>query len=199
MPGTSHFRLHTPEDACRNKNFSSSNGRVSKKLAKVLATQLRLSIILTTGTSRSREDSSMVTQRARNLLFEAGLRRTPGRIAMLVVLLRSRQPLTPQEILARVKVRMLDKVSVYRGLSALTQAGIVHRIEAGDRLWRFAVCKHGSHTAHCHPHFSCRVCGKVECLDDVDLPRLKEPAPGYQVEEQEVYMRGLCAKCSEAE
>jgi len=86
-------------------------------------------------------------------------------------------------------------VTVYRGLHAFTEAGLVHRIEAGDRLWRFAVCKCGS-PSHCHPHFTCRSCGKVECLKALGLPRISNLAPGYVIEEQEVYVKGLCADCN---
>jgi len=136
-------------------------------------------------------------QAARDLLSTAGLKRTPGRVAMLGVLLHARQPLTPREILVRVADTGINRVSVYRGLHAFSRVGIVHRVRVGDGQWRFAVCKHEKHATHCHPHFTCRSCGKVECLGAVALRRISEPSPGYRVEEQEVYMRGICANCSE--
>lgn len=128
------------------------------------------------------------------LLAKAGLKRTTGRVAMLKVLLNAGEPMTQQQILEKVGHTGLNRVSVYRTLHAFTEAGLVHRVEAGDRLWRFAVCKCGSRT-HCHPHFTCRACGKIECLNTISLPCLTEPIPGYRVEEQEVYLRGLCVNC----
>lgn len=132
---------------------------------------------------------------AQERLQAAGLKRTRGRVAVLAVLLRCRRPLTPQEICDRMDTGF-NRVSVYRSLHTFSRAGLVHRVEAGDRLWRFAVCKHERHSVHCHPHFTCRSCGMVECLTGVALPLLDHLSPGYRVEEQEVYVRGLCANCS---
>ena len=137
---------------------------------------------------------NLLKKEAEHLLGHAGLKRTPGRVEMLSVLLNAHEPLTQQEILDRVSETGFNRVSVYRSLHAFTEAGLVHRVEAGDRLWRFAICHCGSRI-HCHPHFTCRVCGKVECLSNVSLPQLKEPLPGYRVEEQEVYLKGTCAGC----
>jgi Fur family ferric uptake transcriptional regulator len=136
----------------------------------------------------------MLTKRPEDVLAGVRLRRTPGRILLLSVLLKAKTPLTHDELFERVRRRHIDRVTVYRALRAFMEAGVVHRIEAGDRLWRFAVC--GTvHQGHCHPHFTCRVCGTVECLKDVALPRLKESRRAYSVEEQEMYMRGVCARC----
>lgn len=130
--------------------------------------------------------------KAHEILEASRLRRTPGRMQLMRILLGAEHPLTQQEIHTRAE---LSKVSVYRALESFRAAGIVHRVDAGDRLWRFAVCD-CLHNVHCHPHFTCRVCGEVECLDSISLPRIPISPPGYQVEEQEVYLRGACAKCS---
>ncbi len=110
-------------------------------------------------------------------------------------MLGAKRPLAQQEVLERVSDQGLHRVSVYRALQAFVDSGIVHRVDAGDRLWRFALCECG-HSSHCHPHFTCRVCGRVECLNEVDLPRLERPPPGYKVEEQEIYIRGVCPGCT---
>jgi Fur family ferric uptake transcriptional regulator len=129
------------------------------------------------------------------LLRAAGLRRTAGRIALLQALLSSRRPITHDELMTRVGRRRFDRVTVYRSLQAFVETGLLHRIETGRRLWRFAFCGCGSRV-HCHPHFTCRSCGTVECLSDVELPHVAAARPHYVVDEQEVYMRGVCAKCS---
>jgi len=144
------------------------------------------------------EIRALTTRMAQERLQTAGLKRTRGRVAILAVLLRCRRPLTPQEIYDRMNMEF-DRVSIYRSLHTFSQAGLVHRVEAGDRLWRFAVCKHERHRVHCHPHFTCRSCGTVECLTGVALPPLDNLSPGYRIEEQEVYVRGLCANCSKTQ
>jgi len=137
----------------------------------------------------------MVESKASQLLGDAGLRRTAGRVAILGALLRARKPLTHEELLTRLGEDSVDRVTVYRTLQAFMDKGIAHRIAAGDRLWRFAVCGCG-HRVHCHPHFACRVCGAVACLNDVALPDLARMMPGYAVESLEVYVRGVCPRCA---
>ena len=131
---------------------------------------------------------------AKAMLQSAGLRCTRGRVALLSALLAARRTLAHDEVCARVREQGLDRVTVYRALEAFVKAGIVHRIESGSR-WRFAVCGR-VHRGHCHPHFTCRVCGTVECLRDVALPRLARLRRAYRVEEQELYVRGVCARCA---
>ncbi len=132
-----------------------------------------------------------------NILYQAGLKRTPGRIALLKLLLSSPHPLSQQEIASRLEKVRLNRVSIYRSLHTFLQSGIVHRVESGDRTWRFAVCGCGSR-GHCHPHFICSRCGRVECLSGFKMPETGYLQPGYVVEEQELYLRGRCATCTGA-
>lgn len=135
------------------------------------------------------------SESAEVILTRAGLKRTPGRIAIINLLLAAEYPLSKQEIAHRLTKGSMNGVSIYRSLDAFLRAGIVHRVESGDRIWRFAICGCGTR-GHCHPHFICKKCGKVECLSSYKLPDLGEIQPGYVVEEQEVYMRGRCEGCS---
>jgi Fur family transcriptional regulator, ferric uptake regulator len=134
--------------------------------------------------------------KASHLLSDRGLKRTSPRLSVLNLLLSSKKPLSHHDI--STAIPGLDKVTVYRVLSSLLDNNIAHRIETcGGHVWRFAVCPCG-HTTHCHPHFSCRKCGSMECLPGVKLPRWDRAATGRVVENQEIYLHGLCRRCSEA-
>ncbi|NLX90061.1 MAG: transcriptional repressor [Firmicutes bacterium] len=130
-----------------------------------------------------------------DLLTGSGLKKTTGRIALLKLLLKAKKPLTQQEISNSLSGVNFNYVSIYRSLDAFLKAGIVHKVEAGDGNRRFAVCSCGS-SSHCHPHFICRSCGMVECLRELKIPELRELKSGYVAEEQEIYIRGICANCS---
>ncbi|NMB12784.1 MAG: transcriptional repressor [Firmicutes bacterium] len=132
---------------------------------------------------------------ARGLLRRAGLRCTTGRVRILEVLQQAEGPMTHQEILQAVAPVGLNRVSVYRALDAFQEADIIHRVDMGDRVWRFALCLPMGNT-DCHPHFACRACGRVECLDSIEVPRVKATKNGYKIEQQEVYWKGLCSKCA---
>ncbi len=138
----------------------------------------------------------MKEETAGKILQAVGLNETTGRIGLLNVLLEAKNPLTQQEIAMKLSnVVVLNHVSIYRSLEAFLKAGIIHKVESGDRVWRFALCG-CDNRGHCHPHFICRVCGKAECLDGVGMPHLPLVKSGYYIEEKEFYLKGLCADCS---
>jgi Fur family transcriptional regulator, ferric uptake regulator len=139
--------------------------------------------------------NTLAEKKATSLLADRGLKKTRQRLSILNLLLSSTTPLSHQEI--SKKIPWLDKVTVYRVLSSFLEKNIAHRIETQDHTWHFAVCPCG-HTAHCHPHFSCRKCGRVECLSDMKLPVWGKPKNGYRIENQEIYLHGLCVQCSAA-
>lgn len=140
----------------------------------------------------------MQREKPEDILKKAGLKKTPGRIAVLEILLKSTRPLSRKEISRQLPPNFnFNYVSVYRALEAFLQAGLIHRVEAGDRINQYAVCGCDSR-GHCHPHFICNSCGLVECLKGIKLPPLDELEirQDYVVEEQEFYLRGLCRDCS---
>ncbi len=138
---------------------------------------------------------NIAEEKIRDLLKEAGLRCTKGRIDILRILLQSDEPVAHEDVFEQLRETGINRVTVYRVLVSLQKAGIVHRVDIGDRVWRFAVCGR-LHQGHCHPHFICRECGRVECLMDFPMPELPQSIPQHTVEEQEVYLRGLCKKCT---
>jgi len=139
-----------------------------------------------------------IEEKAEQILKEAGLKRTAGRKAVLEVLLYTRQPLSRQEISSKLPPGLnFNYASIYRSLEAFLRAGLIHRVEAGDRVGRFALCGCNS-KGHCHPHFICNSCGRAECLPEIKIPRYYETEikEGYLVEGQEFYLRGWCPECS---
>ncbi len=101
----------------------------------------------------------------------------------------------------------VDRVSIYRTLNMLVEVGIAHRIDAGDRVFRYSLTDHtgcdhaGGHHQHEHPHIVCDTCGSVECLTGAQViikhsPRA-EPSR-FSVRAQEVTLRGLCERCEQA-
>jgi Fur family ferric uptake transcriptional regulator len=141
--------------------------------------------------------TSDLTVCAGEILSRTNLKHTPGRIAILEFLLMADKPVTSQEVFESVKHVGVNNVTVYRTLTTLFRQHILHRIDTGDRVWRFAFCG-CSHKGHCHPHFVCRMCGKIECINEVGMPNMSLPKTGYVVEEREMYFRGICGKCASA-
>ncbi len=141
------------------------------------------------GTEQTREE-------ARGILREAGLRPTSCRVALLDLLLRAPGPATQRDLAANLEALGFNRVTVYRSLQAFLEAAIVHRIVTEDRVWRFAVSRCGGR-GHCHPHFSCRGCGRIQCLNRIAIPEVT--VQGHRVEAQAMYLWGLCPDCLQKE
>lgn len=128
----------------------------------------------------------------RALLSGAGLRVTPQRMALLRELARLRVPVSHAEVTERLVSSALDRVTIYRNLIALTDAGLLVRTQLGDNTWRFELPRNAGELHGQHPHFVCSDCGEVTCLD-ASAVALHGELASYQV--SEVQLRGRCAAC----
>jgi Fur family ferric uptake transcriptional regulator len=135
------------------------------------------------------------------IIRQAGLRVTQPRLAVLQVLTKSARPLSHADLIDALDGQGFDRVTLYRNLNDLADAGIVARTELGDRVWRFELRtgRTGSdaHTAT-HPHFTCTDCGTVSCLPENVVRINKSGRLPRAVREQtvEVSLRGVCDRCS---
>lgn len=91
-----------------------------------------------------------------------------------------------------------DRVTIYRTLKTFLEKGIIHKV-LDDEGVRYALCRercseHNHH--HDHVHFKCNECGQTNCLENLHIPTVQLPA-GYQAQEVNLLIQGLCAACSE--
>ncbi|MFZ6766705.1 Fur family transcriptional regulator [Undibacterium sp. Di26W] len=149
---------------------------------------------------------------AGNLLRQAGVRVTDARLNVLSELLLSQRALSHLEI--QDAMPAMDRVTLYRALDCLTDAGLAHKISGDDRVFRYstgndAVHAHGQHqrqVQHQHGHFKCTRCSRVFCLDEAQAPaslRTQLQAslqstlgPGFQSHDVELTIKGWCADCA---
>jgi Fur family ferric uptake transcriptional regulator len=130
-------------------------------------------------------------------LKEAGLRRTPVRLAVLRILDAAKTPVDAPTMVGRIG-QPIDAVTVYRTLNTFTRKKLVHRVSS-DTGWRYAIGRPDAKPIHQHPHFVCDECGGVECVKDSSIPgnllgSLKLTSK-YLVSYAEVVLHGLCPKC----
>lgn len=127
-------------------------------------------------------------------LESAGLRPTAAREAILEALYRIGRPASHGEV-AKALEGQLDRVTIYRNLYLLEEAGLAHRVQGVDGKWRF--CAHDPNIAGCpgnHPHFLCLRCGKMICLLGQTIPYVEVPE-GVKVEGKQLVVYGLCPDC----
>ena len=108
-------------------------------------------------------------------------------------------PLSQSEIFKRLTAsgRKTDRVTLYRVLSAFSDAQIVHEIRGTDGTAWF--CLQKPSMDRCpgnHPHFLCRECGHMICLHEQRLPRVEIPE-GTIIEGKQFLIFGLCSQCAQ--
>jgi Fe2+ or Zn2+ uptake regulation protein len=119
---------------------------------------------------------------------------TAARLAILQTA-RARPHLRAEEIaaLARDRVGAVSTQAVYEALNALTDAGLLRRIEPAGGPARYE-----GRVGDNHHHLVCRHCaaitdvdcvqGQAPCLEPIDNA-------GYQVDEADVIFWGMCPDC----
>ncbi|MFO8008311.1 MAG: Fur family transcriptional regulator [Candidatus Brocadiia bacterium] len=133
----------------------------------------------------------------REVLRERGLSVTRLRLAIMEALHRGGSVATAAGLLEELRRQHdVHKTTVYRNLSALEEAGLLRRVPSEGRASCYELtCPH---SLPVHPHFTCRSCGEVICLEPVDLTDVWEMLTGehgVNVEQAEVTLTGLCAEC----
>lgn len=127
----------------------------------------------------------------------AGLRSTAPRVAVLRELEAATSPLSHADLVDALGHAGYDRVTIYRNLTDLTEAGLVVRADLGDHVWRFELLRADKAHSGNHPHFTCTDCGTVSCLPEqsVRLTSTKGAPKAVAARAVEVHLRGLCDRC----
>ncbi|MFN9774918.1 MAG: Fur family transcriptional regulator [Burkholderiales bacterium] len=150
-----------------------------------------------------------ILEQARERVRATGARVTGARVKVLAVLMQADEALTHTDVQRRLEQgdahELLDRVTLYRVLEWLVEAGLAHRVSGPDRVWRFSAHGdgdgHGAHEGHGpqHGHFKCRRCERMFCMKaSTRLARtVRGMLPdGFAGDEVELTVLGLCADCT---
>jgi Fur family transcriptional regulator, stress-responsive regulator len=131
-------------------------------------------------------------------LREASLRATRPRLAVLAAVREHPHSDTDTVIgLVRQEMGAVSHQAVYDVLRALTEAGLLRRIQPAG-----ASARYEARVADNHHHVVCRRCGAIA---DVDCAVGHTPCltasddHGFVIDEAEVVYWGLCPECASAE
>lgn len=148
-------------------------------------------------------------------------RLTRQRQAVVDVLARSGQALSPHDLLAQAKavVPSLNLSTVYRQIKGLQDAGQIVRVELPGQPPRFemAATARSSTVRHAHAtqaaprhahsptaaagapqhhhHFHCTACDRVYPIHACPGPMNDLAPPGFEVQHHDLTLRGRCADC----
>jgi Fur family ferric uptake transcriptional regulator len=139
----------------------------------------------------------LTTADATEILRARRVRVTAQRVAVLKAVADTPHRTTDElETAVRTELGAVSKQAVYDVLSALTDAGVVRRIQPAGSPARYE-----DRVGDNHHHLICRSCGKtvdVDCaVGEVPCLTAADDA-GYEVDEAEVIYWGRCPDCATA-
>ncbi|WP_432411295.1 Fur family transcriptional regulator [Rasiella sp. SM2506] len=91
-----------------------------------------------------------------------------------------------------------DRTTLYRTLKTFEEKGIVHQIDDGTGITKYALCENGCNCdieQDLHLHFHCTNCNETVCLTQHKIPHINLPE-GYLAEDVNLVVKGICEKCS---
>ena len=92
----------------------------------------------------------------------------------------------------------VDRTTLYRTVKKFEEKGIVHKIDDGTNITKYALCEKGCNCeieTDLHLHFHCNSCNETICLTDHKIPQIKVPN-GFISEDVNLVVKGICDKCS---
>ena len=129
------------------------------------------------------------------LLEKAGVRVTAVR---LLIWREIRRSFTGAFSLSDLEdaLQTVDKSTIFRTLTLLSEAHLLHDIDDGSGSHKYCVCHHDD-TRLCtgHVHLTCRICHRTFCLPNVRIPQVLLPE-GFEPEETEYLVKGICPECA---
>lgn len=128
------------------------------------------------------------------LLRQRGLKLTAFRSRLLDIFSSHNTAIEQKKL--ETELGDFDRVTLYRNLQSLTQAGVLHKAIENDNQTYYAICPPSctsdSHE-HEHVHFVCDSCERVSCIEVAHFPRIQ--IEGYQIESVDIKLQGVCDDC----
>lgn len=92
-----------------------------------------------------------------------------------------------------------DRTTLFRTLKTFAKNEIVHKIDDGTGVTKYALCEENCHCeieSDLHLHFHCNKCKETICLTDYKIPRINLPE-GFLAEDANLIIKGICNRCND--
>ncbi|MDT0687367.1 Fur family transcriptional regulator [Salegentibacter sp. F188] len=131
-----------------------------------------------------------------NKLKEKNIRPTAMRLLVLETLQKQIAAGSIQDLEAAFEKS--DRTTLYRTLKTFEEKSIVHKIEDGTGVAKYALCEAGCNCEidnDLHLHFYCTTCNETQCLTEQKLPHISLPS-GFKAMDANLVVKGICNKCN---
>lgn len=133
----------------------------------------------------------MDEERLSKLLEHFGVRATPVRFLLYKALEKETSAVSLTDL--ETELGTVDKSSIFRNLQLFLETGLIHQIQDGSGVAKYAL---NQSLGKSHAHFTCEVCGETICLESLSLDLHDLPLPeGYEAGGYTLLIKGLCPRC----
>lgn len=135
------------------------------------------------------------------LLIQRDIKPTAVRLLVLEALQKAECALSLTDLEARM--RTVDKSSIFRTLTLFLAHHLVHCVEDGTGMIKYALCAPSCHCGEeeheglndLHTHFRCKICNRTFCLRGLPVPSVTLPE-GFILTSANYVLVGICPTCS---
>ena len=137
-----------------------------------------------------------VFKRIDRILDKHSLKKTKLRRHLLLVFAEAKRSLTQAELISELSIKNdnIDRISIYRNLSTLKNAGVLHEVDANN----YVFCSHECDD-HIHLLFFCQKCHKHQEIKDLEkISNFMSVLRGFRFfsKKQPIFLRGVCTSCT---
>ncbi len=134
-------------------------------------------------------------ENAEEILDLKKVKKTAVRIVVLQHLLNQKKAQSLKNI--EDTLIYTDRTSIFRTLKIFEEKKIIHSIQDGSGVMKYAICADG---CNCEPkdlhyHFYCTNCDKTFCLFDLPVPKIELPKK-FKIHQANLVIKGLCDNCN---
>lgn len=137
----------------------------------------------------------MQNQKIENKLISQDVKPTAMRILVLKCLLNSRSAMSLSDI--EQQFYQADRTTLYRTLKTFESKKLIHKIDDGTNVPKYAVCLEGCECSpeDLHIHFHCTNCEETYCLNNISIPTIELPNQ-FTLNQINMVVKGLCDDCN---
>lgn len=133
-------------------------------------------------------------RKAEKILIKNGIRPTKMRIAVCQFFRRKLYAASLREVekaLIKKNSSIGDRATIYRSIKLFQEKGLVHQIDDGTAVAKYAYSK--SDNLDFHLHFHCYQCRKTFCLPEKVRQESLPSKP--EIVNANLVIQGICEKC----
>ena len=130
-----------------------------------------------------------------NILQQRNIKPTAMRLLVAEKLLKQQYAVSHKELAEQFE--KADNVTLFRTLKIFLEHKLIHTIDDGTGVVKYALCQSGCNCkpSEQHTHFYCTECKHTFCLTETEIPDINIPQ-NFKLEGANLVLKGKCDRCS---